>query len=101
MHIQAQDGTRLTLHELCASPINGTKQRGRDEFRGQSEGITATGTRYQVKLDEESFLGNGFWSGISNSAVMRIHVNGDEVHYETHRTRKDDAGPIRQGRFTL
>ena len=101
MKIAAPDGTELTIHELCASPINGTLQRGRDQFRGTSSGQTPNGTRYQMSLDEPSFLGEGRWGDISNSAVMRVQVNGDEVRFETHRTRKNDDGPIRQGSFKI
>ncbi len=100
MTIESRDGTRLTLHELCASPINGTLQRGRHEFVGHSQGVTPDGTRFEMRLDEESFLGKPAW-GTSNSAVMRISVDGDQVSYETHRTRKHDSGPVRKGSFTI
>jgi phosphodiesterase/alkaline phosphatase D-like protein len=103
MEVEAPDGSKIELHELCASPVNGSKQRGRDEFVGTSSGTTSNGTRYRMTLQEESFLGKreGWLGGISNSAVMKVHVDGENIRFETYRTRADDAGPIRQGHFRI
>lgn len=100
MKIQARDGTELTVHELCASPINGTLMRSRDQFLGQSQGTTPGGASYRVELNEESFLG-GTTLDTSNSAVMKIHLDGDRVNYQIFRTRQESEGAVRQGGFEL
>jgi phosphodiesterase/alkaline phosphatase D-like protein len=100
--IQAPDGQDIVIDELTASPINASVMRGRDKFVGHRSGRTQSGTGYQVSLDEESFLGKeGFGFNIGNSNVMKIEVDGDNVRYEIHRTRKDDDGPIRSGQFNI
>lgn len=100
MKIQSRDGGELTVHELCASPINGTLMRSRQQFLGQSQGTTAGGTVYAVKLHEESFLG-GTTLDTSNSAVMKVHLDGSQLNYQIFRTRQGDEGPIRQGGFKI
>jgi hypothetical protein len=32
---------------------------------------------------------------------MKVHVDGENIRFETYRTRADDAGPIRQGHFRI
>lgn len=100
MKIEAADGSQLTIHELCASPMNGTLMRSRSQFHGRSQGVTSQGVRYEVELDESSFLGG--WAGdVSNSAVMKLQLDGDRVGYELYRTRHGNEGPVRQDCFTL
>jgi alkaline phosphatase D len=100
MKIEARDGSELNVHELCASPINGTLMRSRSQFLGQSQGTTPGGTDYQVQLHEDSFLG-GTTLDTSNSAVMKVHLDGQRLNYEIYRTRQGSEGPARQGGFDL
>jgi len=101
MEIERTEGQPLVVHELCASPVNGTKQRRLDEFHLSSQRITETGVRFRTQINPETFLGKEDWGGISNSSVMKIHVDGDEVNYEIHRTRQLDEAPARRGGFRL
>ena len=100
MQITGKDGHELTVHELCASPINGTLMRSRSQFLGESQATTPAGTSYRVQLHEESFLG-GTTLDTSNSAVMKVHWDGQRLDYEIYRTRQGSEGPVRQGGFTL
>jgi len=101
MEIERAEGKPLVVHELCASPVNGTKQRRLDEFHLNTEATTAAGVRFRTRIDPDTFVGKEDWGGISNSSVMKIHVDGDEVRYEIHRTRQSEPGPARQGQFTM
>jgi len=101
MKIKTPDGETLTIHELVASPVNGTIMRGREKFVGERRGSTSEGTEYQVRLDEESFLGPGKFFKTTNSNVMKMSLDGDEVRYEFHRTRHQDEKPVRSGQFQI
>lgn len=101
MEIENAQGNFFTLHELCASPLNGTLQRPLDSFHGESQRTTENGTRYRVRLDRDSFLGRPRWGGTSNSALMLVSVDGDQIGYELHRTRRNDEQPARSGSFQL
>lgn len=103
MEIQTEDGSSIRIDELTASPVNASLMRERKHFVGEREGQTSEGTSYRISLDEETFLGKeglGFLN-IKNSNVMKIEVDGNDVRYEIHRTRKDDGGPIRVGEFQI
>lgn len=101
MDIQGSDGRSFTVHELCASPLNGTLQRGLHSFHHNRERVTEEGTYYRVRLDQSSFLGRPRWGGTSNSALMLISVDGHRVDYELHRTRVRENRPARAGQFSL
>jgi phosphodiesterase/alkaline phosphatase D-like protein len=81
MTLTHPDGSQVEVHELCASPVNGTLQRGLHQFRTQVEGETAQGVRYQSQLDQESFLGRSWWQGTQDSAVMKVKLAGEKVSY--------------------
>ncbi|ODT76375.1 hypothetical protein ABS71_03485 [bacterium SCN 62-11] len=100
MQITGKDGHELVVHELCASPINGTLMRSRSQFLGESQGTTPGGTSYKIELNEDSFLG-GTTLDTSNSAVMKIHLDGSRLNYQIYRTRTGDQQPARQGGFTI
>lgn len=102
MTIESEDGPDITIDELTASPVNASLMRGRDKFVGNRTGQTSSGTDYRVSLDEESFLGKEGWGfNIANSNVMKIEVDGNDIRYQIHRTRKDDKEPIRSGQFNI
>ena len=101
MNIQTPDGESLTIHELVASPVNGTIMRGREKFVGERQDVTSGGTEYRVSLDEKSFLGPGKIFKTTNSNVMKMSIDGDEIHYEFHRTRHSDDQPARSGSFRI
>ena len=101
MEIQAVDGEFFRLHELCASPLNGTLQRSLRAFHHSAQRTTEEGTRYRVRLDKGSFLGKPAWGGTSNSAFMLVTVDGNQVTYDLHRSRVREAGPARSGGFWL
>ncbi len=101
MTIETGDGPPLVIHELVSSPVNASIMRGRDRFAGDTEGVTPGGTRYRVDLDEDSFIGRGFWPTIGNSHVLKIEVDGDDLQYEFYRTRKNDDGPVHRGGFSI
>ncbi|MCA9777874.1 MAG: alkaline phosphatase family protein [Candidatus Eremiobacteraeota bacterium] len=101
MNIKTPDGESLTIHELVASPVNGTIMRGREKFVGERRGVTPGGTEYQVNLDEKSFLGPGKLFKTTNSNVMKMSIEGDEIQYEFHRTRHSDDQPARSGSFRI
>ena len=71
------------------------------KFVGERRGSTSEGTEYQVRLDEESFLGPGKFFKTTNSNVMKMSLDGDEVRYEFHRTRHQDEKPVRSGQFQI
>ena len=100
MDIEAKDGSKITVHELCASPINGTLMRSRDQFLGESQGTTPGGASYRVELEENSFLG-GSALDTSNSAVMKVKLEGGRVNYQIFRTRQGQEAAVRQGEFQL
>lgn len=100
--ITGDDGESFVVDELTASPVNGSLMRARDKFVGTRNGQTESGTNYRVELDEESFLGRGpMWNGITNSNVMRINVDDDNVSYAVYRTRHGDEDPVRNGSFRI
>ncbi len=101
MDLENRSGERFTLHELCASPLNGTLQRPLNSFHLETRRTTERGTRFRVRLDPQSFLGRPRWGGTSNSALMLVDVEGTRVRYALHRTRKADQAPARSGCFEL
>lgn len=101
MDIQGRDGGFFTLHELCASPLNGTLQRGLSSFHQVGGRVTEEGTEYRVRLDQDSFLGRPRWGGTSNCALMLVSVDSNRVGYELHRTRVRENHPARAGQFSL
>lgn len=74
--------------------------RSRDQFLGESEGTTPGGASYRVELDENSFLG-GSALDTSNSAVMKVQLEGGRVNYQVFRTRQGKEAAVRQGEFQL
>jgi hypothetical protein len=32
---------------------------------------------------------------------MKVHVEGDDIRFETYRTRAGEEGPVRQGQFRI
>ena len=101
MDIEDRNGGFFTLHELCASPLNGTLQRGFQSFHSASQRVTDQGTRYRSRLDSTSCLGRPRWGGTSNSALMLVNVNGLEISWELHRTRVRETAPARRGQFSI
>ncbi len=101
MRVKSLTGKEITLHELVSSPINASQMLSRKSFVENSQGTTANGTRYAMQLNKESAIGKGLLPTIGNSNVLAIDVDGDEVEYHFYRTRKDDEGPYRSGRFTI
>lgn len=101
MKITTQSGRELMIHELVSSPINASIMLKRSSFRQQTNRVTAKGTKYETRLDPESSVGRGHLPTIANSNVLKVEVDGEELKYEFHRTRRDDDGPFRQGEFRI
>ena len=101
MTLEGPGGEEVVIDELVSSPLNGSLLRGADYFLAKNEGTTDAGTSYEVELDEESFVGQGRLPRIHNSNLMKIKVDGEQIEYEIHRTRRRDDGPVRQGSFKM
>ncbi len=99
--ITTKDGNDLVIHELVSSPINASKMVAERAFSPGSSDITSEGITYRSKLDPDSVVAGGILPTIGNSNIMKFHVDGDDIHYEIYRTRKDDGQPFRQGNFKI
>ena len=101
LRVSSVQGKELVLHELVSSPINASKMLSRKGFKDGSSGVTGKGTRWSTQLDQGSAIGHHGLPHIGNSNILAIEVDGDQVEYHFHRTRKDDPAPLVSGRFTI
>lgn len=99
MRLRSSDGRETVINELVASPVNGTLMKSADQFLFHTSGETDLGTSYVSTIDSDTFVGASAPRSTLNSNVMKLTLTGSEVCYEIHRTRCDDEGPFRQGRF--
>lgn len=101
MTLTAPDGEDFTIHELVSSPINGSIMLARDSFIPEFSGVTASGTSYEVQLDESTAIGRGRIPTIRNSNVLKVDVDGNNISYEFHSTRRDNDSPMSSGSFLI
>ncbi len=101
MTLTAPDGDDFTINELVSSPINGSIMLAREPFITESSGVTAGGTSYETDLNEASAIGRGRIPSIRNSNILKMDVDGNNISYEFHSTRRDSDSPMASGSFLI